>query len=343
MNQISQINKGVISLSVLTLLLGSLVILMKSSVVANYPMMDLAITLDLVLVVPVVYLLMIRKTRIPNTTVVPILVLGLTLGFIFLPSKNQFYLSLFKTWILPLIEFSILTFIIIKIRRARKTYTSLTKTIPDFFTALKLACSEILPQPVVIPFSTEVAVIYYSFIDWKHRQLGPNEFSYHKKNGSTSLILGFIVLVAAETIGLHMFLSKWSVPLAWVLTGLSMYTGLQLFGIARSLAKRPITLEKGHLSLRYGILNESIIPYSAIDSITLSQKIDKNHELVRSMSPFSDIEGFNVVINLKNENVIIGLYGIRKKAKTITLHVDDPEKFKVKLQSFLENSQNHEH
>lgn len=343
MNQISQINKGIISLSVLTLLLGSLVILMKSSVVANYPMMDLAITLDLVLVVPVVYLLMIRKTRIPNTTVVPILVLGLTLGFIFLPSKNQFYLSLFKTWVLPLIEFSILTLIIIKIRRARKKYKSLTKTVPDFFTALKIACAEILPQPMVMLFSTEIAVIYYSFIDWKHRKLGQNEFSYHKKTGSTSFILGFIVLVAAETIGLHMFLSKWSDTLAWILTGLSMYTGLQLFGIARSLTKRPISLERDHLSLRYGILNESIIPYSAIDSITLSQKTDENHELIRSMSPFSEIEGCNVVINLNNEIVITGLYGVRRRAKTITLHVDDPEKFIVKLQSFLENSQNSEY
>ena len=48
------------------------------------------------------------------------MVAGLLIGTYFLPKDNQEYLNLFKVWVLPFFEISILVFIIIKVRSAIK-------------------------------------------------------------------------------------------------------------------------------------------------------------------------------------------------------------------------------
>lgn len=44
-----------------------------------------------------------------------------------------------------------------------------------------------LPKVALIPVVTEIAVIYYGFINWKKRNLKPYEFLYHKDSGTITL------------------------------------------------------------------------------------------------------------------------------------------------------------
>ena len=75
------------------------------------------LTADLLLTNPFFYWLAIRKTRIPNISVVPVFVLSMVLGFSLIPEENQQYLQLAKTWVLPVIELTVFGFIIFKIRK----------------------------------------------------------------------------------------------------------------------------------------------------------------------------------------------------------------------------------
>lgn len=342
MNKNLNINRSLIALGVVITLFVILLFLMKSPLLMEYRTMDLAISLDLVFTIPLIYFLLIRKTHIPKTTLVPVLIIGLLLGLTFLPPENQFYLNLFKLWVLPFIELSIMAYVIFKIRSARKAYKSLSKNIPDFFSALKKTCAEFLPSAAVIPFATEVAIIYYGFVDWKKRPLKTNEFTYHKKTGSISLYAGLIILVCAETIGLHVLLSKWNEIIAWVLTGLSFYAGLQLLGIAKSLTKRPIILDDDGLILKYGIISETNIPISAINSIHIVKSGYDKSETIKSLSPLSEIEGYNMVIELNKEYELTGLYGMKRKFKTITFHIDEPEIFKSQLEALQSKNLPHD-
>lgn len=298
--------------------------------------MNLAITIDLLLIVPLVYFLLIRKSEIPNTTVIPIMIIGLLVGSYFMPRESQTYLSIFKTWALPVIEISILTFVIIKVRSAIKKYKGLKGSTPDFFNALKSTCYEILPKRLVLPFATEVAVFYYGFINWKTRVVLENEYTYHKKSGTPALFYAFILIIGVETVAIHFLLTRWSLIAAWILTALSIYTAIQVFGFAKSLTQRPISINQESLTLKYGILNEVEIPFSEIDRIDLSRKSLAKDKLTKTLSPLGELESHNVIIHLKNENELVGLYGLKKKFNVLGLHIDEPKKFNERMENALQ-------
>ncbi|PTX63591.1 hypothetical protein C8N46_101192 [Kordia periserrulae] len=299
----------------------------------NSNTLSFAVSADLLLTIPIIYFLLIRKTSIPKTTVVPVMLIGLAIGFSTLPATNQEYLQLFKTWCLPVIEIGVASFIIYKVRKAILFHKQ-QKTSVDFFTALKKTCAAILPKPVVIPFATEIAVFYYGFIYWKRRKLAENEFSYHKESSYLALFFGLILIVAIEIVPIHILLAKWSELAAWILTGLSIYSGIQIFGYAKSLMKRPIAIENNRLLLRYGIMQEAEIPLSDIKQITLTSKEFDKEENSARLSIVGELEGHNVLIETNNEHQLRGLFGKKKAFTKIALFVDTP----AKLKSFIENS-----
>jgi hypothetical protein len=58
--------------------------------------LSLAITIDLLVTIPFIYFLGIRKTAIPKTTVVPFIILGVIICSFIVPLENQYYLNGFK-------------------------------------------------------------------------------------------------------------------------------------------------------------------------------------------------------------------------------------------------------
>ena len=257
---------------------------------------------------------------------------------IILPLENQYYLNLFKTWLLPIVELSVLSFVIYNIRKGIKSYKRKKEFSIDFFTTLKNTCYEILPKKAVIPVVTEIAVFYYGFLYWKKKKLKANEFSYHKNSGTITLLIAIILIVTIETVAFHSLLAKWSNIAAWVFTSLSIYSGFQLFGFLKSMFKRPILIENGKLFLRYGIMNETTITIKNIDSIEVTSKGIKFNKETRKLSFLGELESHNVVIHLKEENILIGLYGIKRKFKTLALHVDDKIKFSNTINSIILNN-----
>lgn len=336
MNRTIHTNRNLINFGIPLALLGTLILLMKYSFLNGNDTLNFAITVDLLLIVPLVYFLLIRKSEIPNTTVIPVMIIGLLVGSYFLPQQSQTYLSIFKTWALPVIEISALIFVIIKVQGAIRKYKALKGSTPDFFNALVNTCQEILPKRLVLPFATEVAVFYYGFINWKTREIRENEFTYHKKSGTPALFYAVILIIAVETVAIHFLLIQWSSVAAWILTALSIYTAIQVFGFAKSLSKRPISINKDSLTLRYGILNEVEIPLSNIDKVELSKKSLEIKGLTRTLSPLDETESHNVIISLKEENELIGLYGIKKKFNVLGLHIDEPKEFSERIENALQ-------
>jgi hypothetical protein len=309
---------------------------MKSSFPNGNDILNFAITADLLLTVPLVYFLLIRNTEIPKTTVIPVMIIGLVVGSYVLPQESQTYLAIFKTWVLPVIEISIVIFIIIKVRSAIRKYKALKGSTLDFFDALKSTCYEMLPKSVVIPVVTEIAVFYYGFISWKKRKLNKNEFTYHKDSGTIGLLGSIIFIIAIETAVLHIHISKWSIIAAWILTFLSIYSGVQLFGFLKSMYKRPISIENDKLLLRYGIMNETEINLRNIDSVEVSSKELELNKETRKLSFLGELESHNVVIRLKEENTLIGLYGMKRTYKNLALHLDKKNEFKNQVDEALQ-------
>ncbi len=335
MTRVLSLNRGPIAVLLTLFLFTTLILISTLSSVALDNTLAFAITADLLITVPVVYFLLIRKTSIPNTTTVPILILGLAIGTLFLPDSSQNYLNLFRTFAMPVIEVAVVSFIIAKVYSIRKRFKENHDTSSDFFFVLKKACEEILPKKLVPIFATEIAVLYYGLINWKKRQFNANEFTYHSKSGTTTLLSSFIFIILVEAIVVHLLLSRWSEIAAWILTGLSLYTVIQVLGFVKSLSQRPFLVGTDRLTLRYGILSEVDINLRHIKSIELSKKPIKVDKTCVKLSPFGELENHNIIIYLNAENTLAGLYGTKKKFKTLALHVDQPKAFKEDLEKVL--------
>lgn len=107
-------------------------------------------------------------------------------------------------------------------------------------------------------------------------------------------------------------------------------------GCAKALSKRPISVDDNTLSLRYGIMNETRISYSDIETIELSKKELEKDRLTKTLSPLGELESHNVIIHLKRENTLVGLYGIMRKYKIIGFYIDEPHDFKEKIENALQ-------
>ena len=89
--------------------------------------LSLAVTLDLILIAPLAYYLIIRKTSVSAFTAARVLLLGIMLAGLLLSKSNAYWLNIIKTWISPLIEVALITYLGWKFYQAAKT---LRKTIP---------------------------------------------------------------------------------------------------------------------------------------------------------------------------------------------------------------------
>ena len=336
MNRPFHLPRPILALGIPFVLISVIVWLATSAAFERHAdALSVGITADLLLLVPLIYLLLIRKTSIPKTTVVPVLVLGVVVASMILPKEQQGYLELFKTWFLPLLELFVVGFVVYKVRKAIRHYRTHQQNKPDFFSALKEACAEVVPRPVVMPLATEIAVIYYGLFHWQKKQPASHEFTYHRRSGTGALLAGFILIIAIETFVLHLLLAQWNVVVAWVLTGLSVYTALQVLAFAKTLSRRFIAVKSDILVLRYGILSESTVPLRNISSVSFSRKPLIKGDGTRKLCPFGSLESHNVVIALKNEGTLTGLYGKQKTYQRLALHVDDPARFKEALETSL--------
>jgi hypothetical protein len=317
----------------LLIILG-MVFLSKSYLFQQNPeQLTIGITFDLVFTSPLLYFLFIRKKTIPNTTVVPLFILGIIITSIIIPKDHQFLITQIKHWVLPIVETSVFILIVYKIRQTRKAFkVNKKETNHDFYELLKEVTATILPKKISILFSTEIAVIYYGFINGNKHQLQANEFTYHKHSSVIALLSVFIFLIIGETAIIHYLLQKWSLIAAWALTILSIYTGFQLFGIIRSMGKRPIVITESKLHLKHGLFSETEIPLSEIESFEQSSKSIEFNDDVRRLSPLGELTSYNFIIRLKTKQNLVGLYGFKKEYLTIVFHVDDKIKFREALE-----------
>ncbi len=330
----TRINGNLITVAIPILLIASLFILAKSEAFAsNISSLSIGITLDLLFTIPAIYFLLIRKKAIPKITVVPFFVMGMLIAFQIIPKEHQFILKWVKTWIFPIVELSVILFLVYKIQQIRIQYKAHTLQKPDFFTALQEASRAVIPGKVSTLLTMEIAVIYYGFIYWKRKKLSKNEFTYHKNSGTIALLIALIGIIGIETYVLHILLLKWNHIAAWIVSGASIYSGVQIFGFLKSITKRPISIENNTLLIRYGILSEVSIPIKDIVSIDITSKDIELDSTTRKLSPFGNLENHNIVITLQKEYILNGLYGSKKSFQTLVLFVDQKEDFKTMIEN----------
>ncbi len=296
------------------------------------PSLNAALVVDLLLTVPLVYLIMIWKTEVPKITVVPLSVVSLILGYRFLPQNAHTYLDVYQDFIHPFLEFGVLTFVVLKARRFILRMKQHEEVKVDFFDAIQKVSSDLIPKKVAPFLATEIAVFYYAFFSRK-KPLPTNAYTIHKNSGSLALLGAVIFLILVETSVIHLLLARWNDTVAWVLTILSIYTGLQMLGIARSIPARPVVIEDDALLIRYGIAGSVRIPFHLITSVQ-SMETDLEEGMLKS-GLLAQLEPHNILIEVSESLEYQRLYGMRKSFRRMAFFVDDKSGFITNLEERL--------
>lgn len=314
-----------ILLSIATFLsISSLVFYQKNSAIYS------ALIVDFTLTIPLVYFFLIRKKDIPKITVIPLFIIGMLLSSLLIPTEEKGLLIFIFNWIFPLVELFVLVKLGTTVYKLVKVLKETRHQNPDFYEAFVEASAQVFPAKIKHIVASEASLIYYCFFAWKNPKLLPNEFSYHRKTPIISMLYGFMLLIIAEGIGLHLWLDGYSNNLAWVFTFLSAYGLLQVFGILKSIPKRPIIIYEGEVHLKFGLLGNAIVKNSNIESIIYSTKdLPENSKGTKKLF----LVEHNVLIQLKENQEISGLYGLKKDSKQIALFIDQPREFINLLQT----------
>jgi len=145
---------------------------------------------------------------------------------------------------------------------------------------------------------------------------GDQYFYYHKKDGAKSNLLGFILLIILEIPLVHLLLHfLWSSTAANITTGLTVFGLIFFFAEYKAVAKRPISIHRDILVIRYGLYSPFTIALSNI------AEIGTNDVFVKRVSGVKRFNYSGV------PNVAIKLYSPVNGKTEIYLGVDSPDDF----------------
>ena len=311
----------------------SFLIIRSSQFADHADLLSAAVTLDLVVLVPVVYLVLARRMGWRLLSAIPILVLMLVAANLLIPRDHNQVLKTVEMLLAPF-ELVLLTFLVLKVRSVRKAYRQTGGTADDFLESLEKVLAQTVdagrPGKMI---ATEIAMIYYGLLAWRQKPLDrPAEqiFTYHRKCGHGTVMGVFIFLVLVEAGVLHWYLLPRIAPVAWIIFALSIYSIVFLLADLNSARLRPILIDGNDLVVRVAIRWRVRIPLAWIERVeTTTHDIEDKDGLLNAFL----VPNQNVILHLDRPAKAQGLYGFEKRFRRLSLAVDDLPAFVTALEN----------
>lgn len=296
--------------------------------------LPLAITLDIVIGVPVLfYFLIIRKFQLQLTTLLVVYLISVGLARLILPDAYEGHLFWFEMSLI-FTELTIFGVLLFNIRRVIKQFKIERRHQNDFLINLERSFEKVMKKKLA-PVVGEIAMVRYAFFWWRIKsEYLPHQypFTMHRKSGVGVTIGALMLATIAETIAVHLLLANWNYTLAIVLLMLSIYSFVFLIGYLAAIYKRPTLIENNQLLLRIGFVWYAVIDLSNIETIETVRRVDEADKTILNVASSLLILP-NILITLKTPQTLTWLYGIKKTTSKIALYMDERDKFIEALKS----------
>lgn len=321
-------------LALITVYAGDLVAAASLGHSAHPDLLALGITLDLVVVVPgLVYFLLVRGRGWSPAVLVPAFLLSLAAAGRVLPADRQQVLRGFELLAIPL-ELFVIGLVVVKARQvARRMRTEGPADPGTLFERMRAAARQVLGSNLLSDaLAFEIAIGHHALAGWRARPVStPLTFTYHRKVAYGAILSALLLVLVAETIGLHLLLQRWSPAAAWVLTGLSIYSAFWLLGLYQGVRLRPIRIEEDRLLIRIGLKWRIEVPFEDVAAFEILRGgtiLPKRKDLLRAVV----LGEARYLLTLKRPLRAEGAYGIRRRVTQIAFAVDEPQRFEAALQ-----------
>ncbi len=190
--------------------------------------------------------------------------------------------------------------------------------------ALTQALQAKLKLGVAAPWvASELSVIGFAMTGW--RQEAPKDdrcFTAYREGGAFVLTGALGVLVAIETVLIHLLVAPYSDGVAWILTATSIYSLLWLVADVQALRLRPVRVDDDKIDITVGIRWQVVVDRALIESVDRSGQEPRSGHRNLCRPLFETVH-----IQLRAPVEATGPMGIRASMRSIGLSIDDPEGF----------------
>lgn len=308
------------------LVLAACAVVMRTQAFANNPDLGyFGIAFDLCITVPALYYwLVIRAGRARALTIVPVLIGSTLVARWIIPVAHQEFVR--QLLVLQVVgEVAVVAAIARRLHRMR---CSAGDAETDLVARAERVCCAIFGETRVARFvAAEVVAVYLGLFGWRVSQQQSDciaSTTFHRKSGWGSIVVCVLVLIAAESLAVHLLLQQWSSTIAWIVTGLDGWGALWLLGDYHAFRIRPTLVTRETLELRFGSRWSATIPREAIESVEPISATDAERRRgSKDYLRLSILEEPSHLITLREPVTVRGIAGITRMVTSIGIRPDD--------------------
>ena len=192
----------------------------------------------------------------------------------------------------------------------------------------------LLPGVIGAAVASEVAIMQHAIFGWRMKADVPENarpFTIHERSGWGSIAACIAVLVAAESIGIHLFVMHYSVKVAWIITALDVWGILWVVGDYHALRLRPMLATQEGLLVRIGIRWQVFVPWDDIESVEPIAMGSFSRQ--KGVLKVALIDEPRIMLRLRRTLVAHGIVGFRKSVDAIAILPDDDAGFSEAVKS----------
>ena len=240
--------------------------------------------------------------------------------------------SIYFLYLIAMIEVGFFAYLVYRIKKIITVYKSERDNYYFKEDSLYAAVGNVIGTNMIIRLIfSETSVFFYAFLGWKLKKSDTSKgtlFTYHKtiQYGILFWVIFVITIITAPV--LHFLLIQWHVSVAWVVTGLTIYSLIWFCGDYNIIKHKPIVLLENKLLIRIGIRWKADIALPNIQNVEsiVSEEEEKAYTNLTLL-----VHEKNIFITLHEPVRIEGMFGIMKTTSKIALYVDEPYGFIEKI------------
>jgi hypothetical protein len=254
---------------------------------------------------------------------VPLFVACMVIARLLVPMPHRDFLRQLALLQAPL-ELAVVIAIALRLRAARKSFAEED----DLVARIELVCRSFFGDTRLTRIvSGEVTAFTLGLFGWRlasPRKRGIASSTFHQRSGWGSIVACILVLIAAEGIGVHLLVQRWSPHAAWFITLLDVWGAIWLLGDYHAFRLRPLVVTHDRLDLHFGFRWSVSIPrelIAAIEPLALAdaERLRRSHRYLR----LSLLDEPTHAIRLRKPVRVHGAAGLVRNVTCIGLGVDD--------------------